>query len=219
MTHRRVKQIENLALVGVCNMHVGILNLEHVKVIWGHSVHFSENWAVTQKRLIVERNGWKFGPRGCIKYACWYFWPWTWTCQGHWGLFGGLFPKLARNSKTAYRRVKQTKIWASLVYVTCMLVFLTWNMARSFGVIRYTFRKLACNSKTAHRRVKRMKIWAQVGGRGGVERKAKGGARRWGEGGVCYVHVGSFDLEHVKSHGVIQCTFPKIGPQLKNCSS
>ena len=47
-------------------MHVGIFDLEHVKVIWGHLVHFSENWAVTQKRLIVERNGRKFGPRGCM---------------------------------------------------------------------------------------------------------------------------------------------------------
>ncbi len=45
---------ENLTLGGVCNMHVGIFYLEHVKVIWGHSVHFSKNWAVTQKRLIVE---------------------------------------------------------------------------------------------------------------------------------------------------------------------
>ncbi len=42
-------------------MHVGIFDLEHVKVIWGHSVHFSENWAVTQQLLIVERNGRKVG--------------------------------------------------------------------------------------------------------------------------------------------------------------
>ena len=27
-------------------------------------MHFSEIWAVTQKRLIVERNGRKVGPRG-----------------------------------------------------------------------------------------------------------------------------------------------------------
>ncbi len=47
-------------------MHVGIFDLEHVKVIWGHSVHFSENCTVTQKRLIVERNGGKFGPQGCM---------------------------------------------------------------------------------------------------------------------------------------------------------
>ncbi len=41
-------------------MHVGVFDLE--LVIWAHSVHFSENWAVTQKRLIVERNGLKTGP-------------------------------------------------------------------------------------------------------------------------------------------------------------
>ena len=63
MAHRGAKQIENLALVGVCSLHVGIFDLEHVKVIWGHSVHFSGNWAVTQKRLIVVQSGWKFGPK------------------------------------------------------------------------------------------------------------------------------------------------------------
>ena len=46
---------------GVCSMHVGIFDLEHVKVIWGHSVHFSENWAITQNRLNVERNGQNLG--------------------------------------------------------------------------------------------------------------------------------------------------------------
>ena len=50
MAHRRVKQIENLAAPGVCSMDVGIFYLEHVKLIWGHLVHFSENWAVSQKR-------------------------------------------------------------------------------------------------------------------------------------------------------------------------
>ncbi len=29
-------------------MHVGIFDLEHVEVIWGHLVHFSENWTVAQ---------------------------------------------------------------------------------------------------------------------------------------------------------------------------
>ncbi len=40
---------------GACSIHVGVFDLEHVKVIWGHSVQFSETWAVTQNRLIVER--------------------------------------------------------------------------------------------------------------------------------------------------------------------
>ncbi len=35
-------------------MHVGIFDLEHVKVIWSHSVHFSEDWVITEKQLIVE---------------------------------------------------------------------------------------------------------------------------------------------------------------------
>ncbi len=38
--------------------------LEHVTVMLDHLEHFSENWAVTQKRLIVERNGQTFGPWG-----------------------------------------------------------------------------------------------------------------------------------------------------------
>ena len=37
---------KNLGLGGVCSMRVGIFDLEHVKVIWGHSLHFPENWAV-----------------------------------------------------------------------------------------------------------------------------------------------------------------------------
>ncbi len=48
---------EYLGVRGVCSMHVGIFDLEHVKVIWFHSVHFSKNWAVSQKLLIVQQNG------------------------------------------------------------------------------------------------------------------------------------------------------------------
>ncbi len=35
-----------LGLEGVCSMHGGMFYLQHVKVIWGYSVHFSENWAI-----------------------------------------------------------------------------------------------------------------------------------------------------------------------------
>ncbi len=42
----RSKTDKNLGLGGVCSMRVGIFDLEHVKVIWGHSLYFSENWAV-----------------------------------------------------------------------------------------------------------------------------------------------------------------------------
>ncbi len=28
---------------GASSMHIGIFNLGHVKVVWGHSVHFSNN--------------------------------------------------------------------------------------------------------------------------------------------------------------------------------
>ena len=46
-----------MGLGGVCYMHVGIFDLEHVKVILDHLVHFSKSWAVTQKRLIIDQNG------------------------------------------------------------------------------------------------------------------------------------------------------------------
>ncbi len=148
-------------------------------------MHFSENWAVTQKRLIIEQNGRKFGPRGCMWHACWYFLPWT--CQGHFGSFSALFPKLARNSKTAHRRAKETKFFAPRVYVTCMLVFLPLNMSRSFGSFGALFQKLDCNSKTAHCRAKQTKIWAPL----------------------CITYMLVFlTLNMSRSFGVIQCTFP-----------
>ncbi len=34
-------------------MHVGICDLDHVKVILGHSVRFAKNWVITQKRIII----------------------------------------------------------------------------------------------------------------------------------------------------------------------
>ncbi len=43
---------------------MGIFHLEHVKVILGHSMHFSVNWSVlTQRWLIVEWNDENLGPR------------------------------------------------------------------------------------------------------------------------------------------------------------
>ncbi len=42
--------------VYICSMDVGIIDLEHVKIIWGHSVHFSKNWAVTQKQRNIKQN-------------------------------------------------------------------------------------------------------------------------------------------------------------------
>ncbi len=57
----RVKRTKIWGVGGVCNMHVGIFDFEHVEVSWGHLVHFFRNWAITQKPLIVDRNGRKFG--------------------------------------------------------------------------------------------------------------------------------------------------------------
>ncbi len=48
---------------------------EWPRSFWSHLVHFSQNWVVAQKWLIVEQNGWIFGPQGV--YAArinWYYW-------------------------------------------------------------------------------------------------------------------------------------------------
>ncbi len=52
MAHRRVKH-ENLVSENLCSMHMGTLDVDIVKVIWGHSVHFSQHWAVSRRRLII----------------------------------------------------------------------------------------------------------------------------------------------------------------------
>ncbi len=102
----------------------------------GHSVHFSKNWVVTQKLLIVKRNGPKSGPPGVYVTCMLVF-------KVSWGSFGALFQKLGGNSKTAHHRVKRTKnLGPGGVCVTCMLVFLTLNMSRSSGVIPCTFLKI-----------------------------------------------------------------------------
>ncbi len=57
--------------VGVIKSYLGTLSPTMSRSLGVHSVHFSEHWAVTQKRHIIERNGRKFGPPGCN--SCWYF--------------------------------------------------------------------------------------------------------------------------------------------------
>ena len=38
-------------------MHVGIFYFDHVKVIWGHSVHCSKNWAVRERDENLDLRG------------------------------------------------------------------------------------------------------------------------------------------------------------------
>ncbi len=49
---------------GVCSMHGGIFDLEHVKVIWGHSVHYSEKKSRNSKAARRSAKRTKNGPRG-----------------------------------------------------------------------------------------------------------------------------------------------------------
>ncbi len=67
------------------------------------------------------------------------------------GLFGALFPKLGSNSKTAHRRAKLTKIWASGVYVpgsihvgTC--IFDLAHIKVMWGHLVHSSEKKECNS-------------------------------------------------------------------------
>ncbi len=178
-------------------MHVGVFLLEHVKAIWGHYLHLSENMAVTQKRFILDRNGRKFEPQGCMWHAFGVLTlnisrafgtlseNWSITqkhliveqnarkfeprgvCSMHVGIFDLELVKViwshsvhfcknwAVTKKKAHFTAKLTKIWASGVYVTCMLASLTFNMSRSFwDHLWSTFPKNGHNSKTTHRHVK-----------------------------------------------------------------
>ncbi len=72
--HRRAKGTKKWASGrgGVHSMQISIFDLEHVSVIWIIR-RTSKNWAVTQKRLIVEQKRQKFESQGCMENACWYF--------------------------------------------------------------------------------------------------------------------------------------------------
>ena len=55
--HRRAKRIK-LWASGVYVVCVWVLlTLDMSSSFWGHLAHFSKNWAITRKWLIVERNG------------------------------------------------------------------------------------------------------------------------------------------------------------------
>ncbi len=162
--HHRAKHMKIWALV--CSMHVGIF--DQAWTCQSHLRSFSaltENWAVTQKWLIVERNEQNFGSWRMYVALCFFF---TLNISRSFGVIQCTFPppkkkqtnKQSSNSKTAHRRAKRTTISALGVYVACMLVFLTLNMSRLFGVIRCTFPKIGPLLKMVHRRVKWTKFWA-----------------------------------------------------------
>ena len=44
-------------------VHMGSLTVNISRSFWGHSMHFSPIWLMTQKLIVVERNGRKFEPR------------------------------------------------------------------------------------------------------------------------------------------------------------
>ncbi len=113
-------------------------------ILNGYSL-FPKIWAVTQKRLTVEQNRWKFGPRLCMQQQGWHFWPWT--CLGHLVSFSALFRKLGRNSKMTHRRAKRTEIWTLVgvcsMYVFFSVFFLPWTYQCHLGSFSAFFAKRA----------------------------------------------------------------------------
>ena len=51
--------------------YMDIFDLEHIKVTLGSFVAFSQNWTVTRKRIIVERNRTKIWVSGVYELCTW----------------------------------------------------------------------------------------------------------------------------------------------------
>ena len=67
----------------------------------------------------------------------------TLNMSGDLGSFAELHSvHFSENSKTTHLRVKRMKMWATGVYVACMLVGLVLTISRSVGVIRCGFPKI-----------------------------------------------------------------------------
>ncbi len=82
-----------------------------------------------------------------------------WIVQGHLCVIWCTYRKVGLYSKTAHRRVKQTTIWVSGVYVEDVWVLLTLNITRSFWVHLVHFSKIRVWVKSVHCRAKRTIIW------------------------------------------------------------
>ncbi len=94
---------------------------------------FLKKTSITQKRLVVERNGsWVSG----VYVACMLVFL-TLSMSRSFGIILCTFRKKERNSKAAHRREKWTQILPlGCMHVACVLTFLTLNMSRSVEVIR-----------------------------------------------------------------------------------
>ncbi len=110
----------------------------------GHSVHYSQNWAITWKRLIIEWNRRKFGPRGYTYVVC-------------------IFVFLPLNSIiqkrfTVERNWRKFGSWG--VYPACIWYLWPWTYQGHLGLFGALFWKKGGNLEMAHCRVKQTNIWA-----------------------------------------------------------
>ena len=116
-------------------MHVGIFDLEHVNLIWGHLVQFSKNLACKSKMAYHRVKRTKIRASG-VFVACMMVFL-TMKMSRSFGVIWDTFPEKPCNPRTAHRRAIGTKTWAPGrgrgMYIACILVFLTLNMSRSFG--------------------------------------------------------------------------------------
>ncbi len=97
--HHRVKGMK----IWASEMYV-VCIFEHIKVIWDHSVHFTEKGSVTRKRLIIDQNGRKSGHGLYVACILEFF---TLNMSMSFRVSRCTFSKMGHNSKTAQHRVKR----------------------------------------------------------------------------------------------------------------
>ena len=93
----------------------GTYDLVVFKVIWGSFSALVSKWPVSQKGLVVERNGVKFMNHAHYLYIYRVIWP----CgvQGQFGVIQCTCLKMACISKRAGHRAKRSEIWDSWTIV------------------------------------------------------------------------------------------------------
>ena len=107
-----------------------LLTVKWLRSFLGHSVNFQFS-ASFWKRLVVEQNGVKFGPRDEYSAYTGFFWQFSaWVHSGVIQCISNSHQPCI--SKTAGRRAKQSEIWASGVNIQYIQKLLTVTCLRSF---------------------------------------------------------------------------------------
>ncbi len=112
-------------------MHVGIFHLEHINVIWGHSVHFSEKRGENSKATHRRAKWTKLLPRGCMHIACILIF-FTLIMSRSFGVIRCTFPKKGRDAKTVHHRAERTNQWH--VRNTCSHAYSEFKCVSVYGI-------------------------------------------------------------------------------------